>query len=108
MYVCTYIVGREERVNIGFCGYPNVGKSSTINVLMGAKRTSVSATPGRTKHFQTLILDDDVMLCDCKFIISIHLCSEKIMLMILMEWRFDVGVVYRSWFSVPNIYQPAK
>jgi len=43
----------EEGVFIvGFCGHPNVGKSSTINSLMAAKKTSVSSTPGKTKHFQ--------------------------------------------------------
>lgn len=50
---------------IGLVGYPNVGKSSTINALLTEKKTSVSATPGKTKHFQTLFLDTDVMLCDC-------------------------------------------
>lgn len=42
--------------SVGLVGYPNVGKSSTINSLMGIKRTSVSATPGKTKHFQVLHL----------------------------------------------------
>lgn len=37
---------------VGFCGHPNVGKSSTINSLMAKKKTSVSSTPGKTKHFQ--------------------------------------------------------
>ena len=37
---------------IGFVGYPNVGKSSTINVLCQAKKVAVAATPGKTKHFQ--------------------------------------------------------
>ncbi|KAJ1971772.1 hypothetical protein H4R35_005068 [Dimargaris xerosporica] len=41
------------------------GKSSTINALLGAKRVAVGATPGKTKHFQTLFLDDDTLLCDC-------------------------------------------
>lgn len=50
---------------IGLVGYPNVGKSSTINALLTEKKTSVSATPGKTKHFQTLYLDTDVLLCDC-------------------------------------------
>lgn len=50
---------------IGLVGYPNVGKSSTINSLMVEKKVSVSATPGKTKHFQTLYLDTDVLLCDC-------------------------------------------
>lgn len=50
---------------IGLVGYPNVGKSSTINSLLMAKKVSVSATPGKTKHFQTFYLDTDIILCDC-------------------------------------------
>lgn len=50
----------KSNVMIGMVGYPNVGKSSTINCLVGAKKTSVSATPGKTKHFQTLIIDNEV------------------------------------------------
>ncbi|KAK7023624.1 large subunit GTPase 1, partial [Halocaridina rubra] len=61
---------KEEKVlgkcvTIGLVGYPNVGKSSTINCLMSEKRVSVSATPGKTKHFQTLFLREDILLCDC-------------------------------------------
>lgn len=55
----------EGVTTIGLVGYPNVGKSSTINTLMEAKKVSVSATPGKTKHFQTLYLDQDILLCDC-------------------------------------------
>ncbi|CAG9854880.1 unnamed protein product [Phyllotreta striolata] len=50
---------------IGLVGYPNVGKSSTINSLLRSKKVSVSATPGKTKHFQTHYLDKDILLCDC-------------------------------------------
>ena len=50
---------------IGLVGYPNVGKSSTINALVGSKKVSVSSTPGKTKHFQTIQLSDNVTLCDC-------------------------------------------
>lgn len=50
---------------VGLVGYPNVGKSSTINTLLTYKKVSVSATPGKTKHFQTLFLDRDLLLCDC-------------------------------------------
>lgn len=56
----------------GMVGFPNVGKSSLINVLMEvsanehtSKRVAVGATPGKTKHFQTLILNDTITLCDC-------------------------------------------
>ncbi|KAH9285227.1 Large subunit GTPase 1 -like protein [Echinococcus granulosus] len=52
-------------LTVGFLGYPNVGKSSTLNALCGAKKTPVSATPGKTKHFQTIFLQPDLQLCDC-------------------------------------------
>ena len=41
---------------VGLVGYPNVGKSSAINALIGEKKVSVSSTPGKTKHFQTINL----------------------------------------------------
>ena len=41
----------DERMVIGTVGYPNVGKSSVINVLMGVKKVGVAALPGKTKHF---------------------------------------------------------
>ena len=42
----------EGITTVGLVGYPNVGKSSTINTLLAEKKVSVSATPGKTKHFQ--------------------------------------------------------
>lgn len=64
----TWHTGPKVTANvttIGLVGYPNVGKSSTINSLIIEKKVSVSATPGKTKHFQTLYLDTDLLLCDC-------------------------------------------
>uniref|UniRef100_A0A1L8DSK4 Large subunit GTPase 1 homolog n=1 Tax=Nyssomyia neivai TaxID=330878 RepID=A0A1L8DSK4_9DIPT len=55
----------EGITTIGLVGYPNVGKSSTINSLLTEKKVSVSATPGKTKHFQTIYLQKDLLLCDC-------------------------------------------
>lgn len=46
----------DELVTIGLVGYPNVGKSSTINTLLVNKKVSVSSTPGKTKHFQVSYL----------------------------------------------------
>lgn len=54
-----------EKLTVGFVGYPNVGKSSTINALLGEKKVSVSATPGKTKHFQTIHLSPTTVICDC-------------------------------------------
>lgn len=67
----------DRKINIGLVGYPNVGKSSTINALMGAKKVSVSATPGKTKHFQTLHLSDDIILCDCPGLVFPNFASTK-------------------------------
>jgi large subunit GTPase 1 len=62
---------------IGLVGYPNVGKSSTINALIGAKKVSVSATPGKTKHFQTIHLSDKVILCDCPGLVFPNFATTK-------------------------------
>jgi large subunit GTPase 1 len=49
-----------------------VGKSSLINTILGVSKAShgvvrvgVSSTPGKTKHFQTLVISDTTVLCDC-------------------------------------------
>lgn len=69
--------GKKPILQIGLVGYPNVGKSSTINSLVGAKKVSVSSTPGKTKHFQTIMLSDSVMLCDCPGLVFPNFAYNK-------------------------------
>lgn len=66
-----------QNVIVGFVGYPNVGKSSTINALVGQKRTGVTSTPGKTKHFQTLIISDRLTLCDCPGLVFPSFSSSR-------------------------------
>ncbi|XP_061493634.1 large subunit GTPase 1 homolog isoform X2 [Rhineura floridana] len=68
---------REGEVTIGLVGYPNVGKSSTINTILGKKKVSVSATPGHTKHFQTLYVEPALCLCDCPGLVMPSFVSTK-------------------------------
>jgi len=55
----------SEIITIGTLGHPNVGKSSLINGLKKKKVVSTSRTPGHTKHFQTIFLNNWLRLCDC-------------------------------------------
>ncbi|EQC40695.1 hypothetical protein SDRG_01770 [Saprolegnia diclina VS20] len=71
-------------VKFGMVGFPNVGKSSAINALLGAsnyshhtQRVAVGATPGKTKHFQTMILSDKIMLCDCPGLVFPSFVNSK-------------------------------
>jgi len=73
-YQCEPDPRYDDRIQFGMVGFPNTGKSSVLNVLVGSSKNShgvvrvgVASQPGKTKHFQTLLLPDrdDVMLCDC-------------------------------------------
>lgn len=52
-----------------FVGFPNVGKSSTINNLFKHKRVKVSKTPGKTKYLQSLYVTKDIIVIDTPGII---------------------------------------
>ncbi|KFK33535.1 hypothetical protein AALP_AA5G026000 [Arabis alpina] len=73
----TFADSHQEHVVVGFVGYPNVGKSSTINALVGQKKTGVTSTPGKTKHFQTLIISEELMLCDCPGLVFPSFSSSR-------------------------------
>lgn len=68
---------REGELTVGLVGYPNVGKSSTINTIFRNKKVSVSATPGHTKHFQTLYVEPGLCLCDCPGLVMPSFVSTK-------------------------------
>ena len=67
----------EGRLMVGLTGYPNVGKSSTINALFGSKKTTVSSTPGKTKHFQTLNITSHLTLVDCPGLVLPKYAASK-------------------------------
>lgn len=67
----------ESRLMVGMVGYPNVGKSSIINVLCEKKRVGVAAMPGKTKHFQTLNIEGSLCLCDCPGLVFPSFANSK-------------------------------
>ena len=68
---------KHQRMMVGTVGYPTVGKSSVINVLCGKKLVGVANRPGKTKHFQTLNLGEDLCLCDCPGLVFPSFANSK-------------------------------
>ncbi|XP_051899706.1 LOW QUALITY PROTEIN: guanine nucleotide-binding protein-like 1 [Pristis pectinata] len=68
---------KDGILTVGCVGFPNVGKSSLINGLVGKKVVSVSRTPGHTKYFQTYFLTPTVKLCDCPGLIFPSLVDRQ-------------------------------
>ena len=67
----------SERVYVGFVGFPNVGKSSTVNALCGEKKVAESKSAGRTKHLQTILVGDHLCLCDSPGIVFPSVISSR-------------------------------
>jgi large subunit GTPase 1 len=97
------------RVPFGMVGFPNVGKSSVINVLMGSAknahgvvRVGVAAQPGKTKHFQTLLLPDrdDMLLCDCPGLVFPSFVSNTADL--IAAGVYPIAQM-RDWIPVMNL-----
>jgi hypothetical protein len=55
---------KSGKITVGVIGYPNTGKSSLINLLIGRSSAGTSAQSGFTKSLQKLRLTDDIQLLD--------------------------------------------
>lgn len=60
---------KKNAVNIGIIGYPNTGKSSLINFLVGRNITRTSSEAGFTKGIQKIKISDGIYLIDTPGII---------------------------------------
>lgn len=59
----------RKQISVGLVGYPNVGKSSVLNALLGKKACTVAPVPGETKVWQFVRLMKRIYLIDCPGIV---------------------------------------
>lgn len=55
---------RFDKITVGVIGYPNTGKSSLINLLIGKSSAGTGAEAGFTKGIQKLKLTSEIVLLD--------------------------------------------
>jgi ribosome biogenesis GTPase A len=63
-------ISKEDRIVVGVIGYPNTGKSSLINLLIGKSSAGTGADAGFTKGIQKLKLGRDIVLLDTPGVIQ--------------------------------------
>ncbi|MBI2672213.1 50S ribosome-binding GTPase [Candidatus Woesearchaeota archaeon] len=88
----TYLV-RKRPMIIGVVGYPNTGKSSVINYLIGRKKARTSSEAGFTKGKQWINLNKNIRLIDTPGVIP-------------PKDRDKVGLVLKS--SITRIEEPEE
>ncbi len=71
-----------EKIIVGIIGYPNTGKSSLINLLIGKSSAGVGSEAGFTRGIQKLRLDENILILDSPGVIPekqySHTEKEKI------------------------------
>ena len=58
------------------------------------QKVRVSETPGKTKHFQTLPLTEDITLCDCPGLVMPSIANSKagMVLQVIVHRSIDLSI----------------
>ncbi len=69
----------RKPARVAIVGYPNVGKSTIINMLKGRRSASVAPIPGHTRGMQWIRIDEDMLLLDSPGIIPSYEKDETLL-----------------------------
>uniref|UniRef100_A0A0F7Z7K0 Guanine nucleotide-binding protein-like 3 n=1 Tax=Crotalus adamanteus TaxID=8729 RepID=A0A0F7Z7K0_CROAD len=70
-----YCMTKDEGIQVGVIGFPNVGKSSIINSLKEVRACNVGPERGLTKSIQAVHIDKRIKMLDSPCIIAAPSCS---------------------------------
>lgn len=90
------IDSKYSRVQVGVIGYPNAGKSSIINLLVGKTSAATGAQAGFTKGIQKLSLTKNILLLDSPGVIPDRTYSQGD----IDKTSLHVKVGARDWHKV--------
>ena len=74
-----------KRPIVGVLGYPNVGKSSVINMLKGGGSAKISSEAGFTKGKQYLRISRDILMIDTPGVIAKDMADKQDLVLIGAE-----------------------
>lgn len=89
----------KKQITIGLAGYPNVGKSSLINSLVGKRACTVAPVPGETKIWQYVTLTQRMYLVDCPGVVHPDRNTANVDLLLR-------GVIRPERIKLPSAYIP--
>ncbi len=90
----------KPRIKVLFVGYPNVGKSSLINMLAGKKAAKVSPIAGTTKGPQWVRIDEHIMATDYR---GVFPPEDKLSLLLKSAINFEKDPEYYGYLVAKKV-----
>jgi len=90
----------KRAVYVGVIGYPNTGKSSVINLIVGRKSARTSAEAGFTKGIQKIKLNKDIFILDTPGVIPDR--EESVFNPALLKKNTEIGAVQYAQVKEPD------